>query len=242
MFKAISSSKTTQIIVDQIRDAILEGKVVPGERLQSEKELMDDFGVSKATLREALRALEYLGLIEMRKGAGGGVFVTEVDMKTTQASLVNFLHFKNVSVHHLSEIRKLLEPYAAGVAANALTAEELEELRQINQKCSEALAREQTGKTVRKEIVKFHRVIAKCTGNPLLILIIAFIENLLEDTKELLRPDKHFFQSVVEAHINIYEALVARDKSRAFEEMYKDVSRVEENLAVIQNNLQLKTD
>lgn len=239
MFKAVSSSKTTQIIIDQIRNAILEGKVVPGEKLQSEKELMEEFGVSKSTLREALRALEYLGLIELRKGASGGVFVTEVDMKITRANLVNFLHFKNVSVHHLSEIRKLLEPYAAGIAANVISLEELEELKKINEKCRNALSQGQ-GKKVRQDIVRFHRVIAKCTGNPLLILIIAFIEDLLEDTKELLRPDQHFFQSVIESHMNIYDALNARDEEKAFEEMYKDVSRVEENLAVIQNDLRLK--
>ena len=66
MFNAVSSSKATKIIIEQIRNAILEGKVVPGEKLHSEKDLMEKFGVSKSTLREALRAdLESIKSIPM---------------------------------------------------------------------------------------------------------------------------------------------------------------------------------
>ena len=72
MFKPINSRKATQLIIKQIRSAILRGKIAPGEKLPSSSELTDEFGVSKATLREALRALEYLGLIDIRKGAKGG--------------------------------------------------------------------------------------------------------------------------------------------------------------------------
>ncbi len=239
MFKAVSSSKATQVIINQIRSAILSGQVSPGEKLDSEKILMEEFGVSKSTLREALRALEYLGLVEMRKGASGGVYVTEVDMKITQESLANFLHFKNVSVHHLSEIRKLLEPHAAGVAAAVISPHDLEAIDKINAACQQALdqGREEA---VRKDIIRFHRVIAQCTQNPILIFILAFIENLLEDTKEQLRPDKNFFQSVIASHTAIYQALLHHDAETARAEMLKDVSMVEENLLRIEHDFQLK--
>ncbi len=238
MFKAVSSSKATQIIINQIRNAILSGKVSPGEKLDSEKILMEEFGVSKSTLREALRALEYLGLVEMRKGASGGVYVTEVDMKITQESLINFLHFKNVSVHHLSEIRKLLEPHAAKVAAMVISPEDLQILDKINTACQQALNQDQEA-AVRKDIIRFHRVIAQCTQNPILIFILAFIENLLEDTKEQLRPDKNFFQSVIDSHTAIYQALLNHDPQTAHAEMLKDVSMVEENLIRIEHDIQL---
>ena len=237
MFNAVSSSKATKIIIEQIRNAILAGKVVPGEKLHSEKELMEKFGVSKSTLREALRALEYLGLIEIRKGANGGVYATEVDMKITQENLINFLHFKNVSVHHLSEIRKLLEPYAAKIAANVISEKDLEELNRINAKCRQAL-HQGLDDEIGKDYISFHRMIAKFTENPILIFILAFIEDLLEDTKALLRPDKKFFKSVIESHTAIYDALANHDEEKAFEEMYKDVSMVEKNLTTIRDNFQ----
>lgn len=69
MFEIIQESKALHQIIQKIRAAIFEGKLKPGNKLAAETDLMKQFGVSKATLREALRALEYLGLIEMRKGA-----------------------------------------------------------------------------------------------------------------------------------------------------------------------------
>jgi len=235
MFKSITSSKAPQNIINQIRNAIIKGRIGPGQELHSEKKLMEEFGVSKSTLREALRTLEFMGLIEIRKGAKGGVFVSEVDMKITQQSLINFLHYKNVSVYHLSEIRKVLEPYAAKMAAKSIGAVELAELKDINESCVQALKQGQSDKAG-KDIIRFHRIIADSSENPILVFILTFIEDLLEDIKKQLRPDNNFFQSVVAAHIRIYDALASRDADRAFEEMYKDVSRVEEYLAPMQES------
>ena len=84
MFKAANKSeKVSDSIIAQIRDAILSGQLKPGDRLASEKELIEQFNVSKATMREALRVLEVIGMIEMRKGIAGGAFVAEVGMRTT---------------------------------------------------------------------------------------------------------------------------------------------------------------
>jgi len=238
MFKSISSSKAPQIIIKQVRSAILRGDVVPGEKLPSSDELMAQFGVSKATLREALRALEYLGLIEIRKGAKGGIYVKEVDMKVSQESMINFFHFKKVSVEHLSEVRKILEPYAAKVAAETITEEGLQQLKEINEKCEAALSKA-PDEEINANLVNFHRVIAQCTGNPVLIFILAFVEDLLQETKERLRPDDGFFRAVVDDHKRIYEALVNGDPDRAFNEMYKDVSKVEDSLIAIKNQSHL---
>ncbi|MEW6261668.1 MAG: FadR/GntR family transcriptional regulator [Thermodesulfobacteriota bacterium] len=229
MFNLVNQPKAPRQIIDQIRNAVLEGKIKPGNRLSSEKELMDQFGVSKATLREALRALEYLGLIETRKGAAGGVFISEVDMETTRQSLTNFLHFKNLSIHHLSEIRRNLEPYSARLAAAGITEEDLSRLKNINETCRVLLAEGRTVELRRNE-VRFHRIIANVSRNPILILILDFIENMLEDVKNILKPDYGFSKSVIEAHERICQALSARDQDWAAREMLEDVSKVEESL------------
>ena len=238
MFEPVASRKAPQIIIKQVRSAILRGDIAPGEKLPSSDELMEQFGVSKATLREALRALEYLGLIEIRKGAKGGLFVKEVDMKVSQESLINFFHFKKVSVEHLSEVRKILEPYAAMVAAKTISEESLQELKEINDRCEASLSKK-ADEAINELLVSFHRVIAKCTDNPILIFILAFVEDLLQETKDLLRPDDRFFKAVVEDHKRIYEALVDRNPNHAYDEMYKDVSKVEEYLIAIKNQSHL---
>ncbi|MEK6196074.1 MAG: GntR family transcriptional regulator, partial [Deltaproteobacteria bacterium] len=117
MFKIARTSTITQKIIDQIRTAILAGKLKPGDILPHEKELTEQFGVSKQTLRESLRALEHMGLIDVRKGIGGGAHIVEVDIEVTKQSLANFLYFKDLTIENLSELRKLIEPHAAGKAA-----------------------------------------------------------------------------------------------------------------------------
>ena len=204
MFKSISSSKAPQIIIRQIRSAILQGKIAPGEKLPSSTELADEFGVSKATLREALRALEYLGLIEIRKGAKGGIYAKEVEMKIPQESMINFFHFKDVSVQHLSEVRKILEPYAAKIAADEISKEGIGKLRNIITKCESAFSKGHDNE-INEDLINFHRVIAQCTGNPVLIFILAFVEDLLQETKDRLRPDKRFFrESYLESAADIF--------------------------------------
>ena len=71
---------------------------------------MLQFGVSKATMREALRVLEAMGLLEIRKGISGGAFVAEVDMRTTVHSIMNFLHLQSVSVKEITMLRLFIEP------------------------------------------------------------------------------------------------------------------------------------
>ncbi len=75
--KPLQTEKASENIITQIRDAILSGKIKPGDRLASEKELLNQFSVSKATMREALRVLESMGLIEIKKGLDAGVFIAE---------------------------------------------------------------------------------------------------------------------------------------------------------------------
>ncbi|RLC00302.1 MAG: FadR family transcriptional regulator, partial [Deltaproteobacteria bacterium] len=75
MFKTAKFSRISENIVQQIRQAILKGELRPGDRLPSEKDLAENFGVSKASLREAFRALEALGLLEVRQGVSGGAFI-----------------------------------------------------------------------------------------------------------------------------------------------------------------------
>ena len=159
-------------------------------------------------------------------------------MKISQESLINFFHFKKISVENLSEVRKVLEPYAAQVAATAISEDDIRQLKEINEKCETALSNSPEG-AINEELVNFHRVIARSTGNPVLIFILAFIEDLLQETKDLLRPDDRFFRAVVGSHKRILIALEKRDPELAYQEMLSDVSKVEEYLLSITNKSHL---
>jgi GntR family transcriptional repressor for pyruvate dehydrogenase complex len=229
MFSGVSLNKMSNYIISQVREAILTGKVQPGDRLPTEKELVEQFHVSKHTLREALRALEFMGLLEIRKGAGGGPFVLEVDMETTRNSIINFLHFQNVSVRDLSDVRKVFEPHLARVAAEQATPELIETLSSLNEGCRKLLENGESLVGAREEI-DFHVHLAKAGGNPVMMLILDFVNNLLTNTKSNLKPEIDFCENVLAAHEAILEKIRAGDGDGAAQAMYRHVCEVETGL------------
>ena len=231
MFKTVRYSKVSQGIVEQIRTAILDGKLKAGDRLPPERQLMEQFGVSKATLREAVRALETLGFIEVHKGAGGGPFVVEVDMRTAQNGLRNFLHFKDVSIEDLTEVRSILEPYIAQRATNRISREELGELEKNVVETEKELSA--LGTFSYDYEIEFHRTLAAMTGNPILLLMINFIEDFLKDLKEILKPGQDFSARVLESHKKICEAISRGDTIAAAQEMSQHVKDVGNDLIAI---------
>jgi GntR family transcriptional regulator, transcriptional repressor for pyruvate dehydrogenase complex len=217
---ANKSEKVSDNIIAQIRDAILSGRLKPGDRLASEKELIDQFGVSKATMREALRVLEVIGLLEIRKGIAGGAFVAEVDMRTTLHAIVNFLHFQTVSVKEITMLRYLIEPSVAQVAAAKRTDKDIEKLQQV---IGAGIIEGDT--EVSKEI-SFHRYLARMTENTILTLTIDMIDNLLKSMKKKIGLPPEFYGHVRDAHSIILECLVQQDGLAAKIAMANDVVRV----------------
>ncbi|MBI5584246.1 MAG: FadR family transcriptional regulator [Deltaproteobacteria bacterium] len=226
MFQAASKyHKISDQIIDQFRDAILSGQLKPGERVASEKELILQFGVSKATLREALRVLEAMGLIEIRKGTAGGAFVAEADMRATLNSLVNFLRFEKISVREITMFRYLIEPTVAGMAATQITEKDIFNLRKI------------IGRTVRSgknEVSKeigFHRYLARLVDNTLLNLIIDFVDNILRTLKTELQLGEDFYRNVRRSHRFILECLIQKDPIASAVAMSNDLVEVGDYLA-----------
>jgi GntR family transcriptional repressor for pyruvate dehydrogenase complex len=238
MFNAVRLNKASQQIISQVRGLILEGKLSPGDRLAPENVLMDQFQVSKQTLREALRALEYMGLIEIRKGVTGGPHVVEVDPGVAKEILTNFLFFKNLTIHNLSEVRKLIEPWAAGIAAHSMKDEDLAALAALIEASKKEPTEEYSTDTSRNDL-DFHRLIAKSTNNPILVLMIDFVETLMGDLKKLIRPDVGFSVTVLTAHERIYAAIKGKDEKKAVSEMYDHVTEVEERLAELEEKVGL---
>lgn len=230
LFRQVQQKKVALDIIRQIREAILGGKLRAGDRLPTEKELVTKFGVSKHTLREAVRALEAMGFLTVRKGAGGGPVVLEVDMKTTRDSIANFLHFQNISVRDLSEVRKLFEPYLTRLACERLSREGVEKLEARNLACREALAH---GESMRENEIDFHRILAAASGNPVLLMMVDFVNSLLSDSKAHLRPGLAFSEEVLAAHERILAAIKKGDAELAGTEMCRHVCDVEAALEVL---------
>ena len=118
-------------IVDQIREVIASGGMTPGERLPSERDMGVTFGVSRTTLREALRALEAQGVIEIRTGSRGGAFIAEPSADNVAGALGALLRFRSATARELAEFREPFEAENAGWAARRANPAALAELEHI---------------------------------------------------------------------------------------------------------------
>ena len=229
MFQHVTNEKRSVFIINQIRSNILMGRLKPGDRLPSEQKLMSEFGVSRFTLREALSSLETMGLLEIKKGSGGGPVVKEVGMDFTRDAISHFLHFQNVSIKELSEVRKLIEPYLASKLVEKLSDKDLEYLQSLNDACSRTLERGENIIGGEHEI-DFHVHLARVSGNPVLVMILDFVNKLLAEVKVEVKPGPEFSQNVIDAHQRILDALVARDAEKAAQAMYDHVCDVEKEM------------
>src|SRR2546423_3466595 len=125
--------KAYEQVYDQLRELIMRGELERGQRLPGEAELAREFGVSRGTVREALRLLAAHNLIRTAKGAGGGSFVTlptaDHVSEVLQANIRLLNESREVTAEEMLETRELLEPFAARMAAERRTDEDLERLR-----------------------------------------------------------------------------------------------------------------
>lgn len=234
MFK-ITKAKTRRVshtIVEQIREAILSGELNPGDRLPSEKDLARDFGVSKASLREAFRALEALGMLEIRQGMSGGAFVSEVDLKTARDSLFNYIYFQNPSIQEFTQFRAIVEPPVAEIAAGRITDEDIAELER---NLAQTKAQLDSGSFYYELDTYFHHRIAEIAGNSLICFVVDSLKNALVNIKLQLELGPRFSVNVYSCHQKIIEALRERDPEKARQEMLNHILTVERDLVEAHN-------
>lgn len=131
MFKKARQNRVFQDVVEQIQDAIIEGRLEPGSKLPAERELKDMFNTSRGTLREALRVLEQKGLIEIKLGVSGGAIVKTISADPIVESLALLIKSRQVPLEDLSEFRIKLEGSLAELAALRATHDDINEMKDI---------------------------------------------------------------------------------------------------------------
>jgi len=120
MFQAAKQTKVFQDVVEQIQEAIFDGRLETGQTLPAERELKGIFNISRGTLREALRVLEQKGLIEIKLGVGGGSIVKAVDIEQISESLGLLIRSQKVSLNHLAQFREDVESTIAAHACSPM--------------------------------------------------------------------------------------------------------------------------
>jgi len=235
LFKpAAKKDKIPTIIIRQIRSAIMQGKLKSGQALANEKELIEQFGVSKHTLREALRTLEGMGLITIKRGAGGGPVVSEIDIDTARDYFSSFLFFQNVARSDISELRKLAEPYIARRVAETVSPEVIADLEKIQAECRDLVEQGKSLVGAEAEIM-FHVYLARQTNNTILWVVMDFVNNMLAEIKMAMKPGQEFSEQVLAAHQKILDAIKAGDPDRAEQAMYDHICEVADGLDLMEH-------
>ena len=176
MFKKAKQNRVFQDVVEQIQDAIINGKLEPGAKLPPERELKDMFNTSRGTLREALRVLEQKGLIEIKLGVSGGAIVKHIDAEPIVESLALLIRSGGVSLEHLAEFRIKIEGSIVELAALQATKKDITELETLfNQ--AKVYYENKDWENFLKTDEKMHTYIGTMTRNP----VFQFVQKSIHD-------------------------------------------------------------
>lgn len=180
VFTAAQRVRSFEDIIAQVRDAVAEGRLRPGERLPSERALAESFGVSRATLREALRSLEALGVVEIRLGATGGAFASEPDERLLGDALGTLMAFRGATAKDLAEFRIAFESDNARWAVRQATDEDrlvFDEL--VKEAAAASVAKQPDWRLIGGIDMRWHEAVARATHNPIRIGIMLGIHTAM---------------------------------------------------------------
>lgn len=221
-FEAIRKNKVYEEVARQIERLILK-KLQPGDKLPSERELAETLGVSRSSIRDAIRSLELMGLVEPRQGAG--TIVCEVSAESLVNPLSNLLVRQQQQVSELLDFRKMLEPPLAARAATHASDEEITEMEEILRRQDEKL---RLGRLAIEEDSEFHYTVAMASGNSVVLKVLDILMDLLRETRERSlqldgRPEKS-----LAGHRRILAAIKRHDAEAAKAAMRRHIEDIEE--------------
>ena len=213
MFSPIKNTKVYEQVIDQIKDMIDKGTLKKGDKLPSERNLVEQLKVSRASIREALRALEVIGLIECRQGEGNYIKASFQDNLFEPLSIMFMLEGSNPEA--IWELRKIMEVEAAGLAAKRITDEQLKELKEITQRFMNC-----EDEDINAEIDKeFHYKIAECSGNVLIFNILKTVSTLVDhfivDARKLILAQEGNKEILFSQHNEIYLSMEKHSSAAA---------------------------
>ena len=219
----VRKTRVSEEIIDQIRDLITSGRLRPGDRLPAERDLAKILGVGRSTVREAIRALESLSVLETR--AGEGTFLRAGPNPKGPDLLTATLLQSWDNRHKLFEVRFVIEPDLAAFAARRATSEQIARMRDALQDQEHLI---KSGDIAIKPDTAFHFVVAEAAGNPILLRIMDNLMDLLRETREAsLQRGGRPLQSLKQ-HRAILRAIENRDAKLAFRRMEEHVRGMEE--------------
>ncbi len=221
-FDVIRRNKVYEEVAQQIERLILK-KLRPGDKLPSERELAEMLHVSRSSIRDAIRGLELMGLVEPRQGAG--TIVREVSSELVTNPFASALKRRRELVSELLDFRKMLEPPLAARAAKNASADEISEMEDILRRQEQ---KQMKGEAAVAEDAEFHYSVALASGNSVVLKVLDILMDLLRDTRERSLQVDGRAQKSLAGHRRIMAAIKRHDAEAAKAAMRRHIEDVEE--------------
>jgi GntR family transcriptional repressor for pyruvate dehydrogenase complex len=232
MFKPIQTDRISNVVVDQIKDAVFQKKLKAGDKLPSERQLMDQFKTSRVTIREAIKTLEQFGILEIKRGIEGGAFIRDPNTKFVSNFLQDMFSMGKIKISNLTEARMAIEPFSVKLATERITEDSLEKVRQNIQEARECLDKKNKN-DARLLDLEFHRLIAQASQNPVIFFMIDSIMDIMENNISSIPLSAKPVERTNQYHEEIYAALRDRDVRKTEELMLRHIQEIHDALEAL---------
>jgi GntR family transcriptional repressor for pyruvate dehydrogenase complex len=221
-FEAVRKARRYEQVAEQIQRLIADGSLKPGDHLPPERDLAIRLGVGRSSIRDAVRTLEVMGILEPRQGAG--TVVRDLSSDSLVVPLATVLVRKRELVAELLDVRRILEPALAARAAKNATAEEIAELEDILSRQQEKVRR---GVPTVEEDSEFHYVIGRAARNNVVLKVLDVLMDLLRESRVRSlqapgRPERSYL-----GHRRVLRAIKRRDADAAEKAVRKHLEEIE---------------
>jgi GntR family transcriptional regulator, transcriptional repressor for pyruvate dehydrogenase complex len=232
----IKKTRVAEEVADRIRVLMLDGTFPAGQPLPSERHLAERFGVSRGSIRDALRTLETIGLLETRHGQG--TFPHELSVDRLVAPLASVMAYRADLQDELMDVRRMFEPAVAHAAAVRATDEDIADLQRILETQRQKL---RSGESAITEDTAFHAVLARATRNRVVMSIMATLNDLLVESRTHSLEQKGRPARSMDGHEAVVAALRRRDPEGASQAMCTHIDQIADFQTSAQRDLHSPT-
>lgn len=188
-FKSVGQSRVSQKIAEQIKGLVMEGTLKPGDKLPSERELSKEIGIGRLSLREGLRILESMGILETKYGINSGTYVSKIAVENMVNTFSDILMLSNITLEQLTEARLEISLINIKYFINSASEEHVRELEECIIETENSL---KSGRITREQNIRFHQLIAQGSGNPIFIFLhSSLLEILRKFLEKFDSPPEH---------------------------------------------------
>ena len=227
LFETVSDkTKLVDRVVQTIESSIINKRLLPDAKLPPERELAEQLGVSRTVVREAVHILSTKGLLESRRGVGTIVQQITIDQVTEPLTLLLQSKGESISFAHLHQVRSILEVAIAGLAAQQAVETDINRLAQLMVEMETAVDNPQL---FAAKDTDFHYTLAQATHNPLLIVFLNTVRDLLHDYLSMVIPKLDLREKILPYHQRILEKVSAKDADGASEAMRQHLAQIARN-------------